>query len=150
MEEAMKETNMASVNRVTLLGNLGHDPEMRKTTTGMPVVNVNLATSRRWKDGKGATQERTDWHRVVAFGRTAEVIGEYVKKGGQLYVEGHLQTRAYLDKDKNKRHVTEVIAERVQLLGRPQDQKVPKGGDIPEAAPEPPAPEGQVEDDIPF
>ena len=141
---------MASVNRVTLLGNLGHDPEVRKTTNGTSVVNVNLATSRRWKDDKGKTQERTDWHRVVAFGRTAEVIGEYVRKGGQLYVEGHLQTRTYLDKEKEKRFVTEVIAQRIQLLGRPEDKKVPAGGEIPAAPAEPPAHEGPAEDDIPF
>jgi single-strand DNA-binding protein len=146
----MEERIMASVNRVTLLGNLGHDPEVRKTTNGTSVVNVNLATSRRWKDEKGKTEERTDWHRVVAFGRTAEVIGEYVRKGGQLYVEGHLQTRGYLDKEKEKRFVTEVIAQRIQLLGRPEDKRVPAGGEIPSAPAEPPVHEGQTEDDIPF
>jgi single-strand DNA-binding protein len=146
----MEERIMASVNRVTLLGNLGHDPEVRKTTNGKSVVNVNLATSRRWTDEKGKTEERTDWHRVVAFGRTAEVIGEYVRKGSQLYVEGQLQTRGYLGKEKEKRFVTEVIAQRIQLLGRPEDKKVPAGGEIPAAPAEPPVHEGQMEDDVPF
>lgn len=140
---------MASVNRVTLLGNLGQDPEVRSTAGGTPVVNFTMATSRRWKEGD-EVKEHTDWHRVVAFGRTAEIIGEYVRKGSQLYVEGRLQTRAYLDRDDEKRYVTEVIAQRVQLLGRPEDKRVPKGGDMPEAAAEPPAPEGPVDDDIPF
>jgi len=146
----MQERIMASVNRVTLLGNLGHDPEVRKTTSGIAVVNVNLATSRRWKGEKGKVQERTDWHRVVAFGRTAEVIGEYVKKGGQLFVDGYLQTRSYVDRDSQKRFVTEVIARRVQLLGRPEDRQALAGGEIPDAPGEPPAPDGATEDDIPF
>lgn len=88
---------------------------------------------------------------MVAFGRTAEIVGEYVRKGNQLYVEGRLQTRAYLDRDDSKRYVTEVIAQRrVQLLGGPEDNRVPKGGDVPEVPAEPPAPEGAVEDEIPF
>lgn len=140
---------MASVNRVTLLGNLGHDPEMRKTTGGSSVVNVSLATSRRWKEGE-QVKEATDWHRVVAFGRTAEVVAEYTKKGSQLYVEGRLQTRAYLDKSQEKRYVTEVVASRVQLLGGPQDQKAPSGGEVQPEPTSPAEPEGTPEDDIPF
>ena len=108
-----------------------------------------MATSRRWKE-EGELKEKTDWHRVVAFGRTAEVVGEYVRKGNQLYVEGYLQTRAYLDKDQNKKYVTEVIAQRVQLLGRPEDKKVPTGGEVPEAPAEPPAPKTATEGEIPF
>ena len=140
---------MASVNRVTLLGNLGQDPEVRSTANGTPVANFTMATSRRWKEGD-ELKEHTDWHRVVAFGRTAEIIGEYVRKGSQLYVEGRLQTRAYLDRDEARRYVTEVIAQRVQLLGRPQDQKVPKGGEVSAAPSAPPEPEGPLDDDIPF
>src|SRR5262245_51327461 len=124
----MQERTMASVNRVTLLGNLGQDPEVKKTPNGTPVVSFTMATARRWKEGE-ELKEHTDWHRVVACGRTADIIGEYVRKGSQLYVEGRLQTRVYLDRDDTKRYVTEVIAQRVQLLGRPEDKRVPKGGE---------------------
>ena len=100
---------MASVNKVILLGNLGRDPETRYTTGGDAVTNLNIATSEQWKDKNGEKQERTEWHRVVLFGRQAEVAGEYLKKGRSVYIEGRLQTRKYTDKDGVEKYSTEVV-----------------------------------------
>ncbi|MEP6677798.1 MAG: single-stranded DNA-binding protein [Betaproteobacteria bacterium] len=108
---------MASVNKVILLGNLGRDPETRYTTGGDAVTNLNIATSEQWKDKSGEKQERTEWHRVVLFGRQAEVAGEYLKKGRSVYIEGRLQTRKYTDKDGVEKYSTEIVADRMQLLG---------------------------------
>jgi len=108
---------MASVNKVILIGNLGRDPETRYTTGGDAVTNLNLATSEQWKDKSGEKQERTEWHRVVLFGRQAEVAGEYLKKGRSVYIEGRLQTRKYTDKDGVEKYSTEIVADRMQLLG---------------------------------
>ncbi|MCL2309360.1 MAG: single-stranded DNA-binding protein [Proteobacteria bacterium] len=109
---------MASVNKVILLGNLGRDPEMRYTTDGSAVCNLNIATSDQWRDkGSGEKQERTEWHRVVLFGRTAEVAGEYLKKGRSVYIEGRLQTRKWTDKDGIERYTTEIVGDRMQLIG---------------------------------
>jgi single-strand DNA-binding protein len=108
---------MASVNKVILLGNLGRDPETRYTTGGDAVTNLNIATSEQWKDKNGEKQERTEWHRVVLFGRQAEVAGEYLKKGRSVYIEGRLQTRKYTDKDGVEKYSTEIVADRMQLLG---------------------------------
>ena len=100
---------MASVNKVILLGNLGRDPETRYTTGGDAVTNLNIATSEQWKDKSGEKQERTEWHRVVLFGRQAEIAGEYLKKGRSVYIEGRLQTRKYTDKDGVEKYSTEVV-----------------------------------------
>ena len=108
---------MASVNKVIILGNLGKDPEVRYTAGGDAVANMSIATSERWKDKDGQKQERTEWHRVVAFGRTAEIAGEYLEKGSSAYIEGKLQTRKYTDKDGIERYSTEIVVERLQLLG---------------------------------
>ncbi len=108
---------MASVNKVILLGNLGRDPETRYTTDGGAVTNLNIATSEQWKDKSGEKQERTEWHRVVLFGRTAEIAGEYLKKGRSVYIEGRLQTRKYTDKDGVEKYSTEIVADRMQLIG---------------------------------
>jgi len=108
---------MASVNKVILLGNLGRDPETRYTTGGDAVTNLNIATSEQWKDKSGEKQERTEWHRVVLFGRTAEIAGEYLKKGRSVYIEGRLQTRKYTDKDGVEKYSTEIVADRMQLIG---------------------------------
>jgi single-strand DNA-binding protein len=105
------------VNKVILIGNLGRDPELRYTQSGTAVATLNLATSRRYKDRDGSWQEQTEWHRVVAWARTAEVVNEYASKGRQLYVEGRLQTRQWEDRDGNTKYTTEVIAENIQLLG---------------------------------
>ena len=100
-----------------LLGNLGRDPETRYTTGGDAVTNLNIATSEQWKDKSGEKQERTEWHRVVLFGRQAEIAGEYLKKGRSVYIEGRLQTRKYTDKDGVEKYSTEIVADRMQLLG---------------------------------
>ena len=139
---------MASVNKVILIGNLGRDPEVRFTAGGTPVANFTMATTERWNDPNGEKKERTEWHRIVVWGKQAEVAGEYLRKGRPVYIEGSLQTREWTDRDGNKRYTTEVRAQRLQLLGRPDDRQAvsaPSGAD--EVA-EPGAPFG--EDDIPF
>ena len=108
---------MASVNKVILIGNLGRDPETRYTTGGDAITNLNIATSEQWKDKSGEKQERTEWHRVVLFGRQAEIAGEYLKKGRSVYIEGRLQTRKYTDKDGVEKYSTEIVGDRMQLLG---------------------------------
>ena len=123
----------ASVNKVILLGNLGRDPETRYTTGGDAVTNLNIATSEQWKDKSGEKQERTEWHRVVLFGRQAEIAGEYLKKGRSVYIEGRLQTRKYTDKDGVEKYSTEIVADRMQLIGGAReggggDDEMPGGG----------------------
>ena len=108
---------MASVNKVILVGNLGRDPETRYTTNGDAVTNIRLATTDTWKDKNGEKQERTEWHNVVFYGRQAEIAGEYLKKGRQIYVEGRIQTRKWQDKEGQDRYTTEIIADRMQMLG---------------------------------
>jgi single-strand DNA-binding protein len=120
---------MASVNKVILLGNLGRDPETRYTTGGDAVTNLNIATSETWKDKSGEKQERTDWHRVVLFGRQAEIAGEYLKKGRSVYIEGRLQTRKYTDKDGVEKYSTEIVGDRMQLIGSARDGAGGGGGD---------------------
>src|SRR6185295_10235805 len=102
-----KEATVPSINKVTLIGHLGHDPELRYTSKGTAVLNLRMATSRRWRDrDSDEVKERTEWHRVVLFGKRAETLGEYAKKGTQLYVEGSLQTRDWTDRDGVKRYTT--------------------------------------------
>lgn len=108
---------MASVNKVILIGNLGRDPETKYTTGGDAVANLSIATTEAWKDKSGAKQEKTEWHRVVLFGRQAEVAGEYLKKGRSVYIEGRLQTRKYTDKEGVEKYATEIIGDRMQMLG---------------------------------
>jgi len=108
---------MASVNKVILVGNLGRDPETRYTTGGDAVTNIRVATTDTWKDKNGEKQERTEWHTVVFFGRQAEIAGEYLKKGKQVYIEGRLQTRKWQDKEGQDRYTTEIVADRMQMLG---------------------------------
>ena len=109
---------MASgVNKVILVGHLGADPDMRYTPSGQGVCELRLATSESWNDKNGQRQERTEWHRVVVWGKRAEICSKYLAKGRQVYVEGRIQTRNYDDKDGNKRYITEVIANDVQFLG---------------------------------
>src|SRR5947208_1299794 len=112
---------MASVNKVILLGNLGRDPETRYTTGGDAVTTLNIATSEQWKDKSGEKQERTEWHSVVLFGRQAEIAGEYLKKGRSVYIEGRLQTRKYTDKEGVEKYSTEIVGDRMQLLGGGRD-----------------------------
>ena len=101
-----------------LIGNLGADPEVRQTSTGTAVCELRLATNETWKDQNGANQTRTEWHRVVVWGRTADNVGRYVKKGSMVYVEGRLQTREWQDKEGQKRYTTEIVASQVTFLDR--------------------------------
>jgi single-strand DNA-binding protein len=105
------------VNKVILVGNLGADPDMRYTPSGQGVCELRVATSESWNDKNGQRQERVEWHRIVVWGKRAEVCSKYLSKGRQVYVEGRIQTRTYDDKDGNKRYITEVIANDVQFLG---------------------------------
>jgi single-strand DNA-binding protein len=102
---------MSSVNKVTLLGRLGKDPEIRYTTSGDPVVTIALATSETWKDKSGEKQEKTDWHRVVVFGKLADICNEWLKKGSLTYFEGKLQTRKWTDSDGNDKYTTEIVVD---------------------------------------
>ena len=108
---------MGSVNKVILVGNLGRDVELRYTPGGAAVATLSLATAEVWNDKSGERQERTEWHRIILWGKQAESLQEYLKKGKQIYVEGRLQTRQWDDKDGNKRYTTEVKADRLTLLG---------------------------------
>lgn len=106
-----------SVNKVIILGRLGADPETRSVSSGNMVTNFNLATSEAWKDRDGQKQERTEWHRVVVWGKLAEICGKYLSKGRQAFVEGRLQTRSWEDQQGNKRYTTEIVATNVQFIG---------------------------------
>jgi len=108
---------MAGVNKAILVGNLGRDPEMRHTPNGQAVVNFTLATSESWTDKSGERQERTEWHRIVVWGKTAEMCNQYLSKGRTVYVEGRIQTREWEDKDGNKRYTTEINASTVNFIG---------------------------------
>ncbi|MGE4531193.1 MAG: single-stranded DNA-binding protein [Acidithiobacillus sp.] len=108
---------MAGVNKVILLGHLGKDPEMRYQPSGGAIANFSIATSETFKDKDGNKQERTEWHRVALFGRTAEIAGEYLRKGSMAYVEGRLQTRKWTDKEGQERYTTEIVGDRLQLVG---------------------------------
>jgi single-strand DNA-binding protein len=114
------ERSMTGVNKVILVGRLGADPEVRYTTGGAAVANFRMATSEEWRDkNSGEKQERTEWHRIVAFGRLGEICGEFLHKGKQVYIEGRLQTRSWEDKDGNTRYITEIVARDMQMLGAP-------------------------------
>lgn len=108
---------MAGINKVMIIGRLGQDPEVRYTPGGQAVANFSVATSENWTDKGGQKQERTEWHRIVVWGRLAELCKDYLKKGKQVYIDGRLQTRNWDDKDGKKRYVTEIIANNVQFLG---------------------------------
>jgi len=110
------------INKVFLLGNLGRDPEIRTTTSGMPVANFSLATNRRWTDRDGNRQEQAEWHNIVCFGRQAEVAGQYLTRGKQIHVEGRIQTRSWDDRQTGeKKYRTEIVCERFQMLGQRGD-----------------------------
>jgi single-strand DNA-binding protein len=133
-----------TVNKVMLIGRLGADPQLKYTPSGRANVNFNLATNASWKDQDGNQQERTDWHRIVAWGKLAEVMGEWLKKGSLIYLEGRLQTRSYDDSNGVKRYITEVVATDLEMLGG-------KGqGEPSEAAPAENIPDAEPEDDLPF
>ncbi|MBG95091.1 MAG: single-stranded DNA-binding protein [Chloroflexi bacterium] len=109
---------MAGVNKAILIGNLGRDPELRYTQNGQAVVNFTLATSEKWSDRSGEKKERTEWHRIVAWGKTGELCAQYLSKGRAVYVEGRIQTRDWEDKEGNKRKTTEINASQVTFLGQ--------------------------------
>lgn len=150
------------INKVILIGNLGNDPDVRYTAGGAAVANISVATSESWRDKEsGEQQERTEWHRVVFFGRLAEIVSEYLRKGSKVYVEGRLQTRKWQDKDGNDRYSTEIVANEMQMLdsrGGAGDfnQSAPAGNAPSRAAAAPaaaaagPADDNFVDDDIPF
>ncbi len=150
------------VNKVILIGNVGKDPDVRYMPNGNAVANVTLATSESWKDkNSGETQERTEWHRVVFFRRLAEIVGEYVKKGSKIYVEGRLQTRKWQDQSGQDRYTTEIVADEMQMLdskgggGASYDsgRSDSSSGSRPANDPVPSAaamPDDGFDDDIPF
>ncbi len=109
---------MAGVNKVILVGHLGRDPELRYTQNGQAVANFSLATSESYSKRDGEREERTEWHRIVAWGRLAEICGEYLSKGRQIYIEGRIQTREWEDREGEKRRTTEIVAREMQMLGR--------------------------------
>ena len=129
-----------SLNKVQLIGHLGADPESRFTTSGSAVTNFNLATNESWRSAEGDTKEKTEWHRVVLFGKMAETSAEYMKKGQLVYIEGRLQTRSWEDKDKVKRYTTEILCDNFTMLGRKGDNS---GGGSSEKA-------SDQDDDLPF
>jgi len=166
---------MASVNKVILVGNLGRDPETRYAPNGDAICNVSLATTDSWKDkASGERKEQTEWHRVVFFGKLAEIAGQYLKKGSQVYVEGSLRTRKWTDKDGQERYTTEIRADEMKMLGgregrgdssAPRDDYDQRGNESPQqsaparsrppaSAPAQPSPAsggfGDFDDDIPF
>ena len=110
-----------SVNKVILVGNLGKDPELRYTASGTAVANFSLATTERYKDRDGNSQEKTEWHNIVVWRQLAEICGKYLTKGKQVYLEGKIQTRSYDDRDGNKRYITEIVVDQMQMLGRAGD-----------------------------
>ena len=159
---------MASVNKVILVGNLGRDPEVRYSAEGSAICNISIATTSNWKDkNSGERREETEWHRIVFYNRLAEIVGEYLKKGRSIYVEGRLRTRKWQNKEGQDQYTTEVIADQMQMLGgrdsmgsggdsggyessapskpaaRPQAQR-------PQAPAASPANLGDLDDDIPF
>jgi single-strand DNA-binding protein len=149
-----------SVNKVILIGRLGKDPELKYTPSGAPVVNFSLATDESFKDRNGEQQSRTEWHRIVAWGKLAEICGEYLTKGKQIYVEGSIRSREYEDKSGNKRTVHEIVARQMTMLGSRADseraasdrgttERAPS--ERPSTAPAEAPPEPEITDeDIPF
>lgn len=119
---------MSSLNKAMIIGRLGQDPEVRYTQSNTAVANMSIATSERYKDSQGEWKERTEWHKVVAWGRTAEICQEYLKKGSQVYIEGPIQTSKWEDKDGNTRYTTEIKALTMTML----DSKGSSGGDMPQ------------------
>jgi len=139
---------MVGINKVILIGRLGADPEVRYTNSGTPVATFRMATSVNFTNKNGEKTEKTEWHRIVAFGRLGEICGEYLAKGKQVYVEGRLQTREWEDRDGNKRRTTEIIANAMQMLGAAGEQVKadvseisPPGNNIADIG---------IEEDVPF
>ncbi len=163
---------MASVNKVILVGNLGRDPEVRYSPDGSAIANFSVATTDTWKDKTtGERKENTEWHRIVFFGKTAEIVAQYLKKGSSVYVEGALRTRKWTDKEGQEKYTTEIVGDRMQMLGGRDgggmsrggsqggagdeefDQRPPQRSSAPAGGNSRPAPAAAIdtfEDDIPF
>jgi single-strand DNA-binding protein len=154
---------MASVNKVILIGNLGADPETRYLPSGDAVANIRVATSEKWKDKSGEQQEHTEWHRIAFFGKLAEIAGEYLKKGSPVYIEGRIRTRKWQDKEGQDKYSTEIVADRMQMLGgrgggsggsepmkREPAAAEAGGGGKPQQAKKGGGAFDQMDDDIPF
>ena len=150
---------MASVNKVIVVGNLGKDPETRFMPDGKAVCNFSVATTDTWKDkATGEKKEATEWHRISSFGRLAEICGEYLKKGSQVYVEGKLRTRKWQDKEGQDRYTTEIIADAMQMLGsrggmgsgEPREAREPSAAGESRPAKKPAGEFQDMDDDIPF
>ena len=154
---------MASVNKVILIGNLGADPETRYLPSGDAVANIRIATSEKWKDKSGEQQEHTEWHRIAFFGKLAEIAGEYLKKGSPVYIEGRIRTRKWQDKEGQDKYSTEIVADRMQMLGgrgggsggsepmkREPAAAEAGGGGKPQQAKKGGGAFDQMDDDIPF
>ncbi len=138
------------INKVILVGNLGRDPELRTTTSGQPVANFTMATSRKWKNRDGERQEDTEWHTIVCWGRQAEVAGQYLTKGKQIYVEGRIQTRSWDDRQSGeKKYRTEIICDNFQMLGS-RGSSYDSGDQRPSGPAQAPPPAAPADDDIPF
>ena len=140
----------AGVNKVILIGNLGRDPELRYTQSGQAVANFTLATTETWNKREGGREERTEWHRIVAWGRTAELCAQYLSKGRTVYVEGRLQTREWENREGQKQRTTEIVALNVQFLGGPRGGGQAGGGGADSGAPESDDEGPPPGDDIPF
>ena len=143
---------MASVNKVILIGNLGKEPEIRYMPSGEAIANITLATTEKWKGKDGEKKESTEWHRISFFGKLAEIVGEYVKKGSLIYIEGRLQTRKWHDKEGNDKYTTEIVADRMQMIGAKDSKPAELAQDNPSDAPAAKA-KGDFDDlevDIPF
>ncbi|MFA6525643.1 MAG: single-stranded DNA-binding protein [Patescibacteria group bacterium] len=141
------------LNKATIIGRLTRDPETKTIPSGQTVTTFSLATSFNWTDKSGQKQEKSEFHNIVTWGKLAEIAGQYLKKGGQVYIEGRLQTRSWDGDDGKKRYRTEIVGENMIMLGRPGDRPQDSGASRPEAAPQPPAPSDEEEinvEDIPF
>jgi len=148
---------MAGVNKAIIVGNLGNDPELRYTKSGTPVTTFSVATNEAWTDRGGERQERTEWHRIVAWGKLAQICSDHLAKGKQVYVEGRIQTRNWEDRDGNTRYTTEIVANTMQMLGRPGGSEggrsAPPIGESEapqELAPVGASGDGAPDDDLPF
>jgi single-strand DNA-binding protein len=154
----IRERRETMLNKVMLIGNLGRDPEIRSLPSGQPVANFSLATSRRWRDRDGNRQEQTEWHNIVVFGRQAEIAGQYLTKGKQVYIEGRIQTRSWDDRQSGeKRYRTEIVCDNFQMLGRQSDagssdygEPSYGGGSSGGSPPSEPSTPPDDDDDLPF
>lgn len=147
---------MASVNKVTIIGNLGKDPELKFMPNGDAVCNFSVATTDTWKDKDGAKQERTEWHNIVMYRKIAEIAGEYLKQGSSVYLEGRLQTRKWQTKEGQDRYTTEIVADSMQMLGKKSDSEQGNGNESQQKHSEQKSngyqkqPIDEIDDDVPF